>query len=98
MRGNYSSWNREKLDELKAKEMHEDQFNELKHNQPERSKREDFCLTELADEYIDQWQPFPSEFATTEEAYIKGVYDFLDWLKQKMRCSEQSGNRLREVQ
>lgn len=58
------------------------------YDQPERSKREDFCLTELADAFIESWNENSMKFATHEEAYIKGVYDFSDWLKQKMRCSE----------
>lgn len=57
-------------------------------NQPERSKREDLCLTQLADLYIEEWEYIASNFAHMEDAYIQGVYDFSDWLKNKMRCSE----------
>jgi hypothetical protein len=65
--------------------------------QPERSKREDFCLTKLADQYIEEWEPLPfCRHAESEEFYIKGVYDFSDWLKQKMRCSEHDGNIVRD--
>ena len=53
----------------------------------EGNKREYFCLTKLADEYIDSWEMHYS-FNSYEEAYIHGIYDFSDWLKQKMRCSD----------
>jgi hypothetical protein len=51
--------------------------------QPERSKREDFCLTGLANQYIHEWEPHPSDYVELDEAYIKGVYDFSDWLKKR---------------
>jgi len=40
-------------------------------------------LTELADQFLEEWEPLDSQFANTEEAYINGVYNFSDWLKQK---------------
>jgi hypothetical protein len=66
--------------------------------QPERSKREDFCLTKLADQYLEEWEPLPYFRNEDSQPYIQGVYDFSDWLKQKMRCSEHGGNIMKEVQ
>lgn len=62
---------------------------------PERSKREEFCLTKLADKYLEEWEFIRCQYANEEEAYIKGVYNFSDWLKQNMRCSEHCGNTVR---
>jgi hypothetical protein len=54
-------------------------------NQPERSKREDFCNHE--------WTGIP----TTEEAWCMKCGIETHEL-QKMRCSEHCGNTVREVQ
>lgn len=55
-------------------------------------------LTKLADEYLEEWDedgPL-ARFASTQEAYVKGVYDFSDWLKQKMRCPKCKTERVPE--
>lgn len=38
--------------------------------------------TQLADEFIEQWKNNEC-FNDFDEAYIKGAYDFSDWLKNK---------------
>ena len=50
---------------------------------PQCSKREALCLTKLADEYLTEWENPQTSYSNTDEAYIKGVYDFSDWLKKK---------------
>ena len=52
----------------------------------EKKKSEEVCLTKLADQYIDEWDPLPfCRYAEMEAPYIKGVYDFSDWLRLKIK-------------